>query len=372
MLRETGALISLQPNAGKIVSAWGLDKYLENYDPMVDTAFRIFDVGGKLVRDIRLDTTKFGADRIVYHRQDLHTALKAAATDQYRLGKPVNIRVGCAVKTCDPVAGSVTLENGEVLHANIIVGADGIHSVLRNAVLDHEQSAIPTGISAYRMLLSSHLLGNVDVPTGVFDIAEPVTTMIVGHDRRIIMGPGRGGRVLGIVALVPDEHLKEGANRDSWTTEGSMTALLDAYQEFPQWIREIFQCSEDLALWQLHDIDPLTQWVRGCTILIGDAAHGMLPTQGQGASQSFEDAEALKAFLANLKENSPADEVEAALRRVFKVRYDRASLIQKYSREQARPGTNPGSNEIKLNPIQFMDYNCNYHGAEDWEARREI
>ncbi|KAF3014378.1 hypothetical protein E8E14_001231 [Neopestalotiopsis sp. 37M] len=369
MLRETGALISLQPNATKIVSTWGIDTFLAPCKPMVDKAFRLFDISGKLVNEVKLNTSMFGADRIVYHRQDLHSALLSAATSPELSGLPVEVRTGTKVVSCDPEEGVVTIETGENLKADVIVGADGIHSVIRTAVLGDEQDAIPTGISAYRMLLPADLLKGIDIPRDILDPADPVTTMVVGHDRRVIMGPGRGAEMFGIVALVPDEKGREKSATDSWVAEGSTEALLEVFADFPGWMLEIFKRAPDVALWQLRDIDPLPRWVRGRALLIGDAAHAMLPTQGQGASQSIEDAEALQAFLADLPARPTGDQVKHVLDKVFEARFERASLIQRYSRQQARPGTDGKSNAVKLNPAEFMKYNCDYQGAKHWLSR---
>lgn len=368
MLRETGALISLQPNASKIVSSWGIDQFLEPFGPMVDRAFRMFDQTGKLVREAQLDTSEFGADRILYHRQDLHAALRNAATSQHLPGRPAEILSAHAVKKCDPDEGIVTLDDGEILQADIVIGADGIHSVLRTAILGEDSSAIPTGISAYRMLVPMEYL-DFDIPKDILDPSRPVTTMVVGYDRRVIMGPGRGGTVFGIVALVPDIHMNETSSSDSWVTEGSLEALLSSFKGFPDWLLEIFKRAPDHALWQLRDIDPLPRWVQGRGIVVGDAAHAMLPTQGQGASQSFEDAEALKAFLEDLPARPSKEQISEVLAKVFEARYDRASLIQRYSRQQAKPGTDGESTEVKLDPVQFMKYNCDYNGAKDWMKR---
>ena len=82
----------------------------------------------------------------------------------------------------------------------------------------------------------------------------------------------------------------------------------------------------------------------------------MLPTQGQGASQSIEDAEALGAFFADLSNGSASlEEVEQRLKSVFNTRYERASLIQKYSRQQARPATEVGSNVITMS-VGFLSF----------------
>jgi salicylate hydroxylase len=218
------------------------------------------------------------------------------------------------------------------------------------------------------MLIPTDVLKDVEVPKEVFDPAQPATTMIVGSDRRVIMGPGRKGTVCGIVALIPDELTGHFLTGDTWVSKGSLDAVLNRYSDFPTWLLEMFKRAPDTALWQLRDIDPLPNWVRGRSILIGDAAHAMLPTQGQGASQSFEDAEALYAFLADLPEKPSAAMVGEALQKVFESRYERVSLIQAYSRQQAQSGTDSQTNTVSLNPAQFMQYNCKYDGAKDWIA----
>ena len=126
--REIGALISLQPNASRIMcKTWKLDKEMEEARGLIDEGFRIYDADGTLVNEIPLlSKTKYGGDRIVWHRNDLHTALKSAATSLSRRGDPATIRVASRVVSCDPVEGNVTLESGEVLTADVIIGADGM------------------------------------------------------------------------------------------------------------------------------------------------------------------------------------------------------------------------------------------------------
>lgn len=69
-----------------------------------------------------------------------------------------------------------------------------------------------------------------------------------------------------------------------------MQSLLTSFEQFPDWCKRLFKHSPELGLWQLRDLDPLETWINSRTIIIGDASHAMLPTQGQGASQSIEDA----------------------------------------------------------------------------------
>jgi salicylate hydroxylase len=101
------------------------------------------------------------------------------------------------------------------------------------------------------------------------------------------------------------------------------------------------------------------------TILIGDAAHAMLPTEGQGASQTSEGTEALGAFFENVMDYPLLAVVNSTLMEVFNALYERANLIQQYSR-QARPATENGLKKVTLRPDEFMDYNCKYSGVMDW------
>ncbi|KAI8288340.1 Heavy metal tolerance protein [Colletotrichum sp. SAR11_57] len=265
-------------------------------------------------------------------------------------------------------AGVVKLESGEEIVGDLVVGADGIKSVLRQAVIGKEAPAIPTGLSAYRLIIDSSELEQDKDFTSVIDPKESITTMIMGHDRRIIMGPARNGSIYSIVAMVPDDQMQENAEGKSWTTKGDPEKLRETFKVFPPWARAVFKNCTEVGLWQLRDLDPLKTWHKGRTIIIGDASHPMLPTQGQGASQSVEDAEALGAIFSDVK-TKPTEE-EVARQTVFECRYDRATLIQGYSRQSGKPATDKSTNRITMNPGEFMDYNCNYGGARAWMEKQ--
>ena len=369
MNKEIGALISLQPNASKIATRFGLDAFLESKKPMVDQAFRIFNAEGEHQTTIPLITKQYGAQRMLYHRVDLHDALKSAAVSEQLPGPPAKILTSSKVVSCDCERASVTLDSGKELHGNILIGADGIHSQLRKFVVGEGHDPKQTGTSCYRVLLPTSQLKDIEVVSSTLTVNEAVTTMVLGKDRRVIMGPARGGEVFGLVILVPDEITAADVAAQSWTSSASRETLMDNISTLPSLIQEICRrAPDDVALWQLRDIDPLSTWVKGRTILIGDAAHAMLPTQGQGASQTFEDAEALQAVLQDLQAGASADEIRRKLEEVFDIRYERASLIQKYSRQQGLKGAQGETGGVKLNPAQFMDYNSLYEGARAWQA----
>ncbi|KNG51781.1 fad binding domain containing protein [Stemphylium lycopersici] len=373
---EIGATISLQPNATRILQQdWGMSDLLEDANGTVDCGFRVFSADGTLVNEIPLLARKqYGADRIIWHRQDLHSHLMKTAMDPSREGPVPVVRTASRVVGCDCDTGTVTLRDGETVEADIIIGADGIHSTIRSLLLGKEIKPKPTGSSCYRLMMSSQALKQA-APAFAAHInpQDPYTSMIMAHDCRLIMGPARDGKLYSVVALVPDEKMHEVPDAaQSWVTEGDPQKMLETFKDFPSWAKEMLNQAESVGLWQLRDIDPLDTWVRGRAILIGDAAHAMLPTQGQGASQTIEDAEALGAYFHDIEERIVGAEVTNRLNMVFEARHERASLIQRFSREAAKPATEKGSNEIKMRPDQFMDYNCQYRGAVDWQKQRAI
>lgn len=366
--REVGANISLQPNAVKIAKRFlNLDSYLFGDESIgrgvPDKAFMIYGAAdSKLHMRIGLETEQYGEDRVCFHREDLHNGLRQAALDS-----GAEIRTSSRVAKVDP-AGKVILESGDQVSADLIIGADGIRSAVRTAVIGHEEPAQPTGLSAYRTLIPVEDLRDIQgLPEGVH-LGDSQTLMIVGRDCRLVMGPSRSGTVLGVVGLVPDSEEIQTAS--TWNMATSTDAFLQSYQGFPDWCLEIIRRSVEPSIWQMRDIAPLSAWHRGKAILIGDAAHAMLPTQGQGASQSFEDVEALQFFLKDIDSTSSASDLENALAAIYSARHERASLIQSYSREQAKPGTS-ASGKVTLNPREFMDYNCKYEGTAWWLAQNK-
>ncbi|KAF2215310.1 hypothetical protein CERZMDRAFT_65622 [Cercospora zeae-maydis SCOH1-5] len=367
---EIGATISLQPNASRILNQqWRFSAdELAVARGMIDHGFRIYNTEGTKVNEVTLKGGKYDAERMMYHRQDLHECLKAAATSTTRPGPPAAIKVSSKVIECDCDAGIVELESGEKLQADIVIAADGIHSTMRSFVLGGTILPVPTGLSAYRLIVPNDVLE--EQAKGFcsnINPREPFTSMVMAHSCRLIMGTARDGTIYSMVGLVPDEKMNENPNvKQSWVSRGDLDKMLDTYKDFPEWVKEPIRLAKDIGLWQLRDIDPLQTWTKGRVILIGDAAHAMLPTQGQGASQSVEDAEALGAFFEGITDVPSKEEIENTLQAVFRSRYERATLVQKYSREAARPATEAGSKEVKMRPDEFMDYNCSYRGVKDW------
>jgi len=142
---------------------------------------------------------------MLYHRQDLHDVLKQAAVDKTREGKAAEIRTGKRVVSVDCEKGSVELEDGTTMGGyDLIVAADGIRSQARECVVGQESKSCRTGQAAYRMMIDDSALECDEEIRKFLDPREAVTTMVMGHKNRLIMGPARNGEVFSIVAMVPD------------------------------------------------------------------------------------------------------------------------------------------------------------------------
>ncbi|KAJ3941058.1 uncharacterized protein N0V96_008934 [Colletotrichum fioriniae] len=157
------------------------------------------------------------------------------------------------------------------------------------------------------------------------------------------MGPARNGSIYSIVALVPDDQMQENAEGKSWTTKGSPDKLRETFDVFPKWAKAVFKNCTEVGLWQLRDL---------------------------GASQAIEDAEALGAIFSDIEGKPTRSQITEKLKIVFDCRYERATVIQGYSRASGKPATDKGNNKITMNPAEFMDYNCTYNGAKDWIERQ--
>ncbi|KAK5113781.1 hypothetical protein LTR62_003165 [Meristemomyces frigidus] len=118
---------------------------------------------------------------------------------------------------------------------------------------------------------------------------------------------------------------------ESWTAEGTREDLLRCFEDFGPCITALLKQAGNVRLWQLRDQDPLPTYVKGRTILVGDAAHAMTPHQGQGATQSIEDAEAFTLFNTPLNVNH--ESAPEILSKIDTVRRTRASKIQNITRE---------------------------------------
>lgn len=351
---EVGAAIHLGPNASKIVVQWGFDQKRVGSVEVVRVVER--NAANETLLEIPIDArSKFGGPWLLNHRVDLHNELKRLATEG---DDPVELLTGKAVADIDCEGGIVTFADGSTMSADVIVGADGIHSIVRDAVLGKALPAEPSGHSAYRLLIPAE-----KIPEKFQDVLQGGLTVWLAGDRRIVAYCCRDMTLLNIVAMIPDSSLHE-KSVESWSSDGDLAHLLESFKGFDKGILDLLAAAGKCGLWQLKDRSPLDTWIKGHTCVIGDAAHAMLPHQGQGGGQSIEDAEALAYFLKGVDRAG----VPTALKKFEAARIGRASQIQAYSRQIALGAKvqEDGKVDAPINAAQFSEYNYGYNGIESW------
>lgn len=304
---EVGAGIQISPNGSRLLHQLGLDDELAIIGT---TPSRV--VIRRWSDDSQLSETPLGrrawqrwsAPYYNAYRPDVVEILMSACQrSTIRLGHRL---VGIDSESTRPM---LVFDNGETCSADLVVGADGIHSRVRHELFG-EQSTRFSGWVAYRALVP-----RASVP----DLAAEVTNRL-GPDAHIVSYfVGRNQRFLNLVciSLDPDWTI------ESWHEPGDMEVLRARFADWSSPVRDLLdRVAPDIFRWALHDRRPLDTWSRGAVTLLGDAAHPMVPFMAQGACQAVEDAAVLARAL------DEGRDVEHSLGLYESIRRSRTATIQ--------------------------------------------
>jgi salicylate hydroxylase len=304
-LSEVGAGVQISPNASRVLHGLGLaeDLALTGVRPMAWHQRR-WDDGRTLLRTPLADPleAEFGFPHYQMHRADLLDALASAIPDE-RIH--VGHRLTRLIDHGDRV--EVAFENGAGGDFDVLVGADGIHSVVRRIRFGPEHPRF-TGCIAYRGLVEAERLRDLEL-----DVTAQVW---MGPRRHFVHYFVSGERSVNFVAVVEQDAW----TRESWTHRGEVADALAAFEGWHPQVRTILGAVDETYTWALFDRAPLERWSAGRVTLLGDACHAMLPFMAQGAAQAIEDGAALAACLADA-------DVCGALRRYETVRAPRVARI---------------------------------------------
>lgn len=264
------------------------------------------------------------------HRVDAHNLLR-----EHALALPnVKLRLGARVREVKAEEGRVILEDGSEHTADLIVGADGIHSVCVHAVSSPSNPPVVTRLprNIYRMLVnSSEALADPELGPFLrsYDWKHDMCHFVSREKRDFTLYACRGGELLNCATFVPCSDDVDNLEDGSWNTPGSPKMLHNALERWPIHFHRLIDLAVDgeIVHWAGMDRNLPDSFVRGRLALIGDAAHTMPPTHAAGAAIGFEDAAALGALFT---EDISPDQVSAVLELFNELRYKRGALI-KYS-----------------------------------------
>ena len=350
-LREVGAAVALSANGVRELERLGFSEKLAAISTEPDAlSVRRWKDGSSIVHAPMREGYRaiFGAPFYGVHRVALLALLaEALGSEQITLGHR------CQKATSDGQRAQLSFAGGDRTSADVVVGADGVHSVIRAQISGNRPAAF-SGTVGYRGLVRRSDLP--DLPSAA------ALQFWAGPGRHLLHYPIDGGQVINFLAVVRTPH---------WSTEGWMERCLvqDAIDAFDGWhpaVTAMVGATQEGSRWALHDYAPLARWHAGRCVLIGDAAHAMLPHQGQGANQTIEDAATLALCLAQA---DPADP-EPALADYAARRRQRTARVQALSRWTADMLHLPDGPETTPRDKHFNDPYANLAWIHGHDVRR--
>ena len=276
-LVDQGAGITLAPNATRVLYHLGLGPQLEETSVTPpQTEYRHYRTGAVIMRMMTRNFLQmYGAPYMRLHRWDLQHAMITRLTEV----APGALRLGASVEQVEPRGERVALkfaDGGEVT-VDVVIAADGIRSAIREALF-HPAPPVFAGFVAWRGLVDTAVL-----PPHLCESA-----VAFGQGRHINRYLVRRGELLNFIAV---------AHRDKWEAEGWMIPapldeFLAEFASFDEGTRTVISrpVRGQVYKWGLFGRPWLERWSSGRVVLLGDAAHPMLPFLGQGAANALEDA----------------------------------------------------------------------------------
>lgn len=316
-IEEAGAGLQLSPNGMRVFDILGVSARIEAnaFRPRAQemrlgkSGFRLLSIPLR-----EASRARWGGEYLHVHRADLVEALRSALEER----APGCVHLGCRVTGYVNRAAGVQglLEGGETIEADLLVGADGIHSAIREQMTG-TQAPRYTGNAAWRAVVPVLELG---------EHAPPETACVwVGSRRHAVTYRLRRGSLANLVAVVETREQPQ----ESWTATGAREQALKDFKGWSPVIREILKKAKVLNRWALYDRDPLPRWSDGRAVLLGDACHPMLPFLAQGAVMAIEDAYVLACLI------SSRNDIQQALTEYEDMRKPRTSRVQEGARRNA-------------------------------------
>ena len=308
-----GAGIQMTPNAVKALRGLGLEEQLRAVGFEATKGLNRASDDGRITNEIDLGARiveQCGAPLITMHRGDLHEILLSGVEDGV-------IQRGRRFVSYRQDADEVELqfEDGSSGKADLLVAADGVHSVVREQMLGVQAPRF-TGRVAYRTTFPASLLGGLPIDE---------RCKWWGPDRHIVSYYiTRNREEVYFVTSTPEPDF----DVESWSATGDLATLREAYRDFHPTVRSVLEACPQVHKWAVVNRDPLPRWHEGRVVLLGDACHPMTPYMAQGAASAIEDAVILSRCLERRE-----DGLEAALRTYVATHHPRASAIQQGSAE---------------------------------------
>lgn len=316
---EVGAGVQLGPNVVKLLQGWGLESALRQVAAYPAQLQVLSATTASQLGRLQLGAAfeqRYGAPYLTIHRADLHGLLLQAAREVPNIALYFDATLTGFAQTDELV--SAEYSNDLQVESDILVGADGGWSTVRRLLLD-DGVPQPTGHLAYRAMVKQS-----DLPA--YLRSDQVTAWL-GPRLHVVQYPVRGGTWLNVVAIV---HGQVQGEMSHWDHSANATDLQQYMQVACKQLRDLIGAIGYWRLWPLSIRPPMQgahEHAKERVVLLGDAAHPMLPYLAQGAGMAIEDASALAWALAT-PTNQPND-VTQQLQRYAQARWQRNAQVQR-------------------------------------------
>ena len=284
-LKEIGAGVALHPNAMRVLRFIGVEDGVRKVAGRSEYAVTRDGITGRLIsRTSRAQLAEVqGIEPATVHRADLLDVLAAALPNGL-----VTLGKRCVEVDGDGDVAVARFADGTSAEADVIIGADGIHSAVRTALFGPDAPRF-TGKICYRSVIPT-----AAVRGGALSDVAADNGQWLGPHGTIVLYPLRGEELINVVAHYDDDTYRH----ESWVTRCERSEVTERYAAWHPSLLRLFEAGETWYKWALYDRDPIPRWTSGRVTLLGDAAHPMLPYLGQGACQALEDGAVLANALA--------------------------------------------------------------------------
>ncbi|WP_406109127.1 FAD-dependent monooxygenase [Streptomyces sp. NBC_01003] len=311
-LAEVGAGLVIAPNAVRLLRRLGVMERVMRSAVPLDWGWEFLRwEDGQVLSVEKLSGVcerLYGERTYTIHRADLLEAVRSAVPREW-------IRLGarCTAVEANGSGAHLRFADGSRADADVVVGADGVHSVVRGLVADATAPQY-SGICAFRAVVPAERAPEF--------ARRRAQTLWLGPGRHFVHYPIDAGQSVNVVAFAPAGDFTE----ESWSAKGTVEEFLAEFAGWDSRVTDLIAAGGVPGRWALLDRAPLQRWSRGPVTLLGDAAHPMFPFFAQGAAQSLEDA----AILARCLAEAP-DTPEGALKRYESERIERTTRLQRIS-----------------------------------------
>ncbi|KAL5357124.1 FAD/NAD(P)-binding domain-containing protein [Aspergillus floccosus] len=350
--RETGAAIALPPNCTALLE-W-MDASPTLYGGTLLEEMHRYGSGGELRHKQNFSEIRkmWQAEWYLAHRVDLHNHLK------YRAQQTATLHTGCNITQLDLEGErpTVKLDDGREFSCDLLLGADGLRSVVRETMAPGHPPPYPTGKSCFRWLLPTDSLKQADATREI--VGSPGTFIEwAAGDRRVVVFPCSNNKILNLVGYVP--NTEAGDISEGWQASGNKHALIQAFSKFNPAVRAMTESAgDDLKIWQLFDMKALPSWQKRHSALLGDAAHPFQPHIGQGGAMGIEDAVSLATLLPK---GTRPDEIPSRLVLYEKARRERVEYVLKYTRLNGVDEDDTSARRMTMKEVMQMTAICFSH-----------